>query len=80
MILTILSHITAVRILFIIGITVIVVPIFLYKLLKISAFRKIMGWMISAGILMCVPMIYFCYLDIRYEVGDFSLNDKLYLA
>ncbi len=29
---------------------------------------------------MCVPMIYFCYLDIRYEVGDFSLNDKLYLA
>lgn len=82
MILTILSHIAAVRILFIIGITAIVLPIFLYKAGKgkLAALGKALKWTAAAGIIMCLPMVYYFYLDIRYQVGDFSVNDKLYLA
>ncbi len=82
MILTILSHITAVRILFIIGITAIVLPIFLYRASrgKAAFAGRIRIWTAAAGVIMCLPMIYYIYLDIRYDVGDFSVNDKLYLA
>lgn len=82
MILTLLSHVTAVRILFAIGIAVTALPIFLYKISKTKGdgLRKVRNWSIFAGILMCIPMIIFIYADIRYDLDDFSLNDRLYLA
>lgn len=82
MILTVLSHMTTVRVLFVIGITAIVVPIFFYKLSKTKkdSFKKLMNAAIPIGIIACLPMIYYFYADIRYDAGDFSVNDKLYLA
>lgn len=82
MILTILSHMTAVRILFAIGITFTVLPIFFYRIvLKGSAkFKKWLPRIIVPACILCLPMIYYFYLDIRYEVSEFTLNDKLYLA
>lgn len=82
MILTILSHLAAVKILFVIGITLIVLPIIFYKLV-LKGNELIKKWMpkaITLGIIFCLPMIYYVYIDIRYDASDFSLNDKLYLA
>lgn len=82
MILMLLSHITAVRILFVIGIAVIALPIIFSAAKKNTGdtLKKIRSIGIYAGILMCLPMIYYFYADIRYDVGDFSENDKLYLC
>jgi ankyrin repeat protein len=82
MILTLLSHLTAVRILFAIGIAATALPIFLYKISKTKSngLRKFRNYSIFAGILMCIPMLIFIYEDIRYDLRDFSLNDRLYLA
>ena len=85
MILTILTHITAVVVLGVVGITLTVVPIFLYNVnkkaeKKNAVFGKVLGWLIFAGILCCLPGIYYIYLNIRYDVGSFSDTDILYLA
>ncbi len=82
MIMTILSHITAVRILFVIGITLTVLPIFFYKVILKGEgkFGKMLPKIITLGVVMCLPMIYYFYLDIRYDVSEFTENDKLYLA
>lgn len=82
MILTILSHMDTVTILFVIGITLIVVPIFLYKVVLKGneKLKKALAPLICAAVVMCIPMFYYFYLDIKYDAGSFSLNDKLYLA
>lgn len=82
MILTILTHITAVAVLGVVGIALTGVPIFLYNtvLKKNEKLGKIMGWLIFAGILCCLPALYYIYLNIRYDVGSFSDTDILYLA
>ncbi|MDE6594134.1 MAG: ankyrin repeat domain-containing protein [Oscillospiraceae bacterium] len=82
MILTILTHITAVVVLGVVGIALTGVPIFLYNtsMKKNEKFGKIMGWLIFAGILCCLPAVYYIYLNIRYDVGSFSDTDILYLA
>lgn len=73
---------TAVWVLCVVGIAFIVVPIFLYKASKgkKAVFKKIMNFGIPCGIIACLPMIYYIYADIRYDAGNFTLNDKLYLA
>ncbi len=81
MVLTVLTHIALVRILFVIGITLTVLPIFFYKLiLKGKKYTKAASWATAIGVVCCIPMLYYFYADIRYGVGDFSNNDKLYLA
>lgn len=82
MILTLLSHVTAVRILFAIGIAVTALPIFLYKLsnTKREWLRRLRNFSVFAGIVMCLPMVIYIYSDIRYSLRDFSVNDMLYLA
>ena len=82
MVLTVLSHITAVRIMFAIGIAVTALPIFLYKMSKTKGdgLRKLRNYAAVLGIAMCLPMVYYIYADIRYDLGNFSMNDKLYLA
>ncbi|MGN0666028.1 MAG: ankyrin repeat domain-containing protein [Huintestinicola sp.] len=86
--LTILSNVGAVRILFIIGITITVLPIFFYNIPKYRRknsterppFFKSFPLMILCGIIMIIPMLCYFYLDIRYDAGSFTLNDKLFLA
>ena len=82
MILTLLSRVTAVRILFAIGIAVTALPIFFYKISKTKGdgLRKLRNISVFAGILMCLPMAVYVYADIRYDLHDFSANDRLYLA
>lgn len=82
MILTLLSHVTAVRILFVIGIAVTALPIFFYKMSKTKGdgLRKIRNVSVFAGIVMCLPMVVYIYADIRYDLRNFSDNDRLYLA
>ncbi len=82
MILTTITHTTAVQVLFIIGITLTVLPIFLYNTV-FGRNEKIKKWTVrgvASGVLLCIPMIYYLYLDLRYDVSSFTLNDKLYLA
>ena len=82
MILTLLSHVTAVRILFAIGIAVTALPIFFYKMSKTKGdgLRKLRNTSVLLGIAMCLPMAVYIYADIRYDLRDFSENDRLYLA
>lgn len=82
MILTLLSHVTAVRILFAIGIAVTALPIFFYKMSKTKGdgLRKLRNVSVLLGIAMCLPMAVYVYADIRYDLRDFSENDRLYLA
>lgn len=82
MILTLLSHVTAVRILFAIGIAVTALPIFFYKMSKTKGdgLRKLRNISVLLGIAMCLPMAVYIYADIRYDLRDFSENDRLYLA
>ena len=82
MILTLLSHVTAVRILFAIGIAVTALPIFFYKMSKTKGdgLRKLRNVSVLLGILMCLPMAVYIYADIRYDLRDFSENDRLFLA
>lgn len=35
---------------------------------------------VACGAVMCVPMVYYLYLDMRYDVSSFSAEDKLVLA
>lgn len=85
--LTILSHIGAVRVLFIIGITVTVLPIFFYNIPKFKKntenrppIFRLFPFAVAGGIVMVIPMLCYIYLDIRYDASEFTLNDKLYLA
>ncbi|MGN1105291.1 MAG: ankyrin repeat domain-containing protein [Huintestinicola sp.] len=82
MILTLLSHVTAVRILFAIGIAVTALPIFFYKMSKNKGdgLRKLRNLSVFLGIVMCLPMAVYVYADIRYDLRNFSENDRLYLA
>lgn len=86
MMLTIITHLAAVIILFAIGITLTVVPIFFYKtVLKNNAAKKAslgkhMAKLIVPGIILCTPMIYYGYLEIRYHISSFTAEDKLFLA
>lgn len=82
MILTILSHMDIVTILFVIGITLIVVPIFLYKIVMKNneKLKAKIPLAVTLAIVCCIPMLYYFYLDIRYNVSEFTMNDKLYLA
>lgn len=86
MTLTILTHITAVAVLGAVGITLTVVPIFLYNVNKKKSKNKenkdakLNGWLILLGIICCLPGIHYIYLDIRYDVGSFTDTDILYLA
>lgn len=82
MILTLLSRVTAVRILFAIGIAVTALPIFFYKMSKTKGdgLRKLRNVSVLVGIIMCLPMAVYVYADIRYDLRNFSANDRLYLA
>lgn len=81
MIMTVLSNMTAIVIMFIIGITCIVLPIFFLGIIKkSSSFGTRSKAAIAAGVVLCVPMIYYLYLDLRYDVSDFTNEDKLVLA
>lgn len=82
MILTILSHMDIVTILFVIGITLTVVPIFLYKIVmkENEKLKSKIPLCVTLAIVCCIPMLYYFYLDIKYNVSEFTVNDKLYLA
>ncbi len=86
MMLTIITHVAAVRILFAIGITLTVLPIFFYNVLlkhkeeHRKVFAKHMPRIIIPGVILCLPMIYYFYLDIRFSISEFTDDDILFLA
>lgn len=81
MILTILSHIGTVRVLFAIGIALTVLPIFFYiAKIKVGALKKAFPFSICAGIVMIIPMLCYFYNDLMYDVSEFTDADLLYLA
>ncbi|MCI7767732.1 MAG: ankyrin repeat domain-containing protein [Oscillospiraceae bacterium] len=47
---------------------------------KGDGLRKLRNISVLAGIIMCLPMAVYVYADIRYDLKNFSANDRLYLA
>ena len=80
-----ITHLTAVRVLFIIGIVLVVLPIIFFilrKKLKIRS-KKISaaaGGSIAAGFVCLIMPAYWLYLDIRYDIGDYTQSDILFIA
>ncbi|MGN0638797.1 MAG: ankyrin repeat domain-containing protein [Huintestinicola sp.] len=47
---------------------------------KGDGLRRLRNISVLLGIAMCLPMAVYVYADIRYDLRDFSENDRLYLA
>lgn len=84
--LTLLTHLSAVRVLFFIGIAYIAVPIIFYLL---KAFKKIKpkkaalrlaGIILAVGIVLEIPSLYYLYLDGEYNISEYNNSDILYIA
>ena len=84
--LSLLTHLTEVRVLFIIGIVLTVLPIIFFILRKKTKidYPKILttsaGVMIVLGIVCFIPSIYYLYLDSEYDIGKYTSSDILYIA
>lgn len=84
--LTLLMHLSAVRVLFFVGITLVVLPIIFYilkakkKLRPKKAAERTAGAALGVGIALCIPFLYGVYLDVKFGVFDYTDEDILYVA
>ena len=84
--LTLLTHLSSVKVLLAVGITFIVLPIIFYiirkkaKLNPMQSINNAVGFMLFLGIVMILPSFYYVYLDRKFDIGDYSKADILYVA
>ncbi|MBQ8567622.1 MAG: ankyrin repeat domain-containing protein [Oscillospiraceae bacterium] len=84
--LTLLMHLSAVRVLFFVGITLVVLPIIFLILKgtkKINPKKSAVnaaGTLLAFGIAFCIPFLYGVYLDGKFGVFDYTDEDILYVA
>ncbi len=81
-----ITHLTAVRVLFIIGIVLVVLPVIFFiikkkKKLRVPSFlTRTAGISIAAGVLCFILPIYYVYLDVQYNISEYTRSDILYIA
>ena len=84
--LTLLTHLSSVKVLLAVGITFIVLPIIFYiirkkaKLNPMQSINNAVGFMLFLGIVVILPSFYYVYLDRKFDIGDYSKADILYVA